>query len=158
VETLNTLAKIQLTNVNYKGAPQLATDVVGGHVQVGVITPPSILAFHKDKRIRALGITGSSRLTAMPTVPTVAEAAGLPDYNIQTWFALAGPANLPKPVVTQLQQNLQKVIADADMRGRLVSVGMEPATDAATDKAAAMIQSEHDRLGKMIQAAGIRPE
>lgn len=158
VESLNASAKIQLNNINYKGAAQLATDVVGGHTHLGVLTPPSLLAFYKEKRIQALGITGNNRLTAMPAVPTVAEAAGIHDHNFQTWFALAGPANLPKTVVIQLQQLLQKVVSEADMRERLVNQGMEPANDAGTETATAYILSEHNRLGKMILAAGIKPE
>lgn len=158
VELLNNLAKIKLTIVNYKAAGQIAGDVVGSHIQMGVVLPTPILGFYRDKRLNALGITGPNRLVSMPNVPSVAEAAGLPEYSIQTWFALAGPPNLPKPIVAQLQQHIDKIVSEADVRTRLVNLGMEPATDTTPEKAASVMRIYNERIGKMIQAAGIEPE
>lgn len=158
VELLNNLAKIKLTNVNYKAAGRIGGDVVGGHLQMGVVLPTPILGFYRDKRLNALGITGPNRIISMPDVPSVAEAAGLPEYNIQTWFALAGPASLPKPIVTQLQQHIHKIVGETDVRARLVNLGMEPATDTTPEKAASVMRIDNERIGKMIQVAGIKPE
>jgi tripartite-type tricarboxylate transporter receptor subunit TctC len=94
----------------------------------------------------------------MPNVPPVAEAAGLPDYSIQTWFALTGPAKMPRAVVDRLQREVEKIIAMPDIRERLGVLGMEPASDTSTATAGKTIRSEMDRLGKLADAAGIKPE
>ena len=158
IESLKSMAKIDLTLINYKGAPALATDVAGSQIHGGVITPPSILGFYKDHRLNVLAITGPKRLALMPNVPPVAEAAGLPDYSIQTWFALSGPSAMPRAVVDRLQREIQKIIVMPDIRERLGFQGMEPASDTSTATAAATIKSEMNRLDKLAVAAGIKPE
>jgi len=158
IESLKSMAKIDVTLINYKGAPALATDVAGSQIHGGVITPPSILGFYKDRRLNVLAITGPKRLALMPNVPSVAEAAGLPDYSIQTWFALSGPSAMPRAVVDRLQREIQKIIVMPDIRERLGFQGMEPASDTSTATATATIKSEMNRLGKLADVAGIKPE
>ncbi len=158
IESLKSMAKIDVTLINYKGAPALATDVVGSHIHGGVITPPSILGFYKDRRLNVLAVTGPRRLALMPNVPSVAEAAGLPEYSIQTWFALSGPSGMPRAIVDRLQREIQKIIAMPDIRERLGFQGMEPASDTSTATAATTIKSEMNRLGGLADAAGIKPE
>jgi tripartite-type tricarboxylate transporter receptor subunit TctC len=144
--------------VNYKSAGTLSGDVAGGHIQMGILTPPAVLAFWRDKRANALALTGPSRIASMPGVLPVTEAAGIPDYNIQTWFALSGPAGLPRPIVERLQREMQNLLGDPDIRDKLQSQGMEPAGDAAPERVAAQMKSDGDRLGRLLEEVGIKPE
>ena len=157
-EALRSATKIEIQQVNYKAAGTLAGDVVGGHIQLGFLTPPATLGFYKDRRINALAVTSPTRAPSMPNVPPMAEAAGIPGYDIQTWFALAGPAGLPRPIVERLQREMQKILADADTREKLVAIGMAPVSDASTERALAVMRDDQERLGKLLQQVGIRPE
>jgi tripartite-type tricarboxylate transporter receptor subunit TctC len=158
VQSLNSAAKIDLTQINYKGAGPIATDVVGGHIPLGITAPPGFMAFYKDRKVNVLAVTGPDRLSAMPDVPTVAEALGDPNYNIQTWFALAGPAGLPRPIVDRIQREIARIIADPEMREILIGLGMNPASDTTPERAAAIMKSDAERLGKLIEASGIKPQ
>ena len=157
-EALRSATKIDIQQVNYKAAGTLAGDVVGSHIQLGFLTPPATLGFYKDKRINALAVTSPTRAPSMPNVPPMAEAAGIPGYDIQTWFALAGPANLPRPIVERLEREMQKVLNDAETRDKLVTVGMAPVSDTSSERAAEVMRSDQQRLGKLLQQIGIRPE
>jgi tripartite-type tricarboxylate transporter receptor subunit TctC len=158
VQSLNSMAKIDLTQVNYKGAGPIATDVVGGHIPLGITAPPGFMAFYKDRKVHVLAVTGPERLPAMPDVPTVAEASGVAGYNIQTWFALVGPAGLPRPIVDRLQREIAKILAEPEMRDVLIGLGMNPASDTTPERAAAIMKSDAERLGKLIEASGITPQ
>jgi tripartite-type tricarboxylate transporter receptor subunit TctC len=160
LESLRSATKIDLTQVNYKSAGTLAGDVVGGHIQMGILTPPAVLGFWRDKRASALALTGPSRIASMPNVLPVAEAVDVPDYNIQTWFALSGPAGLPRPVVERLQHEMQKILAEPDMRDKLQVLGMEAASaaDATSERVAATMKGDIDRLGRLLDQVGIKPE
>jgi tripartite-type tricarboxylate transporter receptor subunit TctC len=158
LESLRGTTQADLTQVSYKAAGGVAGDVVGGHIQMGLLTPPAVLGFWRDKRVTALALTGPSRIASMPGVPTVAESAGIQDYNIQTWFALAGPAGLPRPIVERLQREMQKILADPDVRDKLQAQGMDPATDANPARVTAVMNGDSERLGKLLEQVGIKPE
>jgi len=158
VQSLNTAAAIDLTQVPYKGAGPIATDVVAGHIPLGITAPPGFMAFYKARRVNVLAVSSLERLPAMAKVPTVAEVIGDPSFNKQTWFALVGPANLPRAIVDTLQNELAKIIADKEMRDFLIGLGMNPVNDTSPERAATIMKSDAERLGKLIVAAGIKPQ
>ncbi|MEI6301182.1 MAG: tripartite tricarboxylate transporter substrate binding protein [Betaproteobacteria bacterium] len=158
VATLNKYGKIQITEVSYKGAGPLASDVVGGHLSLGVNTPAVVNGLQKAGSVRALALTGVRRLPLMKEIPTVAESIGAADFDVHTWFVLAGPANLPAAVADRLQVAMAKILADQGLRERLINLGMAPVDNTSAAAAAAMMQAYMDRMGALLESSGIRPE
>ena len=156
--TLNKYGKIQLTEVSYKGAGPLASDVVAGHLSLGVNTPAVVNGLQKAESVRALALTGVRRLSLTKEIPTVAESIGAADFDLHTWFVLAGPANLSAAVADRLQVAMAKIRADQGLRERLINLGMAPVDNTSAAAAAAMMQSYMDRMASLLEASGIRPE
>lgn len=158
LESLRNTAGLDITQINYKSAATLASDVAGSHIHMGILTPPAVLGFWRDKRIHALALTGPNRIESMPDVLPVAESAGIAGYSIQTWFALTGPAGMPAPVVDRLQREMQKILGDPEVRSKLQALGMDPATDASPARVSATMKGDSERLGKLLEQSGIKPE
>lgn len=157
-ESLGQVGGFKLTHVNYKGGGPITSDVVGGHLALGVATPISVLSFHKEKRVTALAVTSPKRLASLPDVPTVAEALGIANFDSQTWFALAGPAGVPRAVVDRIRRAVAQIIAEADMRERLQAMGMEPAEDTTPDGLATLMRVFAQKNAALMDAAGIKAE
>src|SRR5690606_10927449 len=90
-------------HVPYKGSAQLMPDMISGQVQLGFQGPTSSIPPARTGKLRAIAVTGSERSRAMPQLPTMAEA-GVPDFNIDAWFGLSGPAGLPRPIAERLHR------------------------------------------------------
>ena len=157
-EALSLAANVKLTHVTYKGGGPITNDVLGGHLPLGVVTPLAVIGFHKDKRVNALAVTSPKRLSSMPDVPTVAEALGIAQFDSQTWFALAGPANMPRPVVDRLQKAIAQIMSDRDLRDRLISMGLIPAEDTSPEAMSSLMRTFSERNIPLIDAAKLKLE
>ena len=158
VHALGRAAKAQFNQVNYKGAAQVVTDVMGNHIKLGISAAPAFMPFHKDGQLKVLAVTSPTRMKTLPDVPTVAEMLGTPDYDFQVWFALVGPRNMPRAAVDRLHREVAKILADPEMRQRLSDVGMDPATDTSPERVTALTRGDSQRLGALIKDAGIKPQ
>jgi tripartite-type tricarboxylate transporter receptor subunit TctC len=154
---LRNAANIDLNVISYKGGGPQNNDLLGNQIALAVVTP-NVMPFVKEGRLRALAVTTPTRLPFLPDIPTVAEAIPGSNYDIQTWYAVAGPANLPQPVVEKLHADIGKVVADPDMRRRLIDLGIVPPADTKPESAVAYMKSYQERMGKLMQAAGVKPE
>ncbi len=141
MELLKQAAGIDLVHVPYPGgAPQL-TDLLAGRVQVGAIGVSTVLPhLGGPGRPRALAVVGGKRAAALPEVPTVAEAAGLPGFAVEYWLGLFAPAGVPGPVVRRLNAEANAVLGASEVRDGLLRQGAEPAT--ATVEAFARLVAE----------------
>ncbi len=158
LESMSQAGNFKLTFINYKGGGPITGDVVGGHLGLGITTPVAVQAFHKDRKVTALAITSPKRLGSMPDVPTVAEALGIAQFDSQTWFALAGPAGMPRAVVDRLQRAVAQIVADPDMRERMLVMGMAPAEDTTPEALTSLMKSFAQRNGALMDAAKMTPE
>jgi len=121
-----------------------------------VVTPVSALGFHRDKRVNSLAVTSPKRLASLPEVPTVAEALGVAEYDSQTWFALAGPANMPRAAVDRLSQAIRQIMQDRDMLERFATMGLVPAEDPSPEALGRLMRTFSERNGVLIDAAKLK--
>jgi tripartite-type tricarboxylate transporter receptor subunit TctC len=143
-------------HIPYKGGGQAVVDVVAGHVTWTMDSLTILKPFVQDGRLRALAVTSAQRLKAMPDLPTVAEA-GVPGYEFTAWAGLAAPAGTPPPIIKQLYEAIARILATPQAREWFGSFGVEPGGDP-PDAFAALVRTEHARLGEVIRAAGIKAE
>ena len=125
-ELLKRLAGLDVLHVPYRGAGPAITDMVAGQVPLGMVAIPGAIGHVGTGALIALAVTSRERVTAMPTVPTIAEA-GVPDYQINAFHGILGPAGIPAAVATRLEQDIIAVLSNAQVNRRLVELGFEPA-------------------------------
>lgn len=147
---------IKLTHVPYKGSAPAMSDLIGGQIPFSIDTVAAALPQIKSGKIKAIAVTGATRATQLPDVPTVAEA-GHPGFSADSWLAVVVPRGVPAPAKAKLQKALSETMADAEVRSKLIASGLEPAyAPAAT--VAARIDEELPRMRAIAQSANIRAE
>jgi tripartite-type tricarboxylate transporter receptor subunit TctC len=149
------LAGVELVHVPYRNIAQYTPDFIAGQVPVGFQLLPNVSALLQSGDARPLAVTSDKRMTALPDVPT-AEEAGLKNYQTGAWFALLGPAGMPKPIVDKLYAALSEAIKDPEVRKRLTEQGAEPSSPG-PDHLKGFIASETGKLRNIIQKAGVEP-
>jgi tripartite-type tricarboxylate transporter receptor subunit TctC len=152
-ELFKSMAGVELVHVPYKGSAPALTDLMGGAVAMMFDTIPSALAHVKSGKLRALGVTGAKRSALLPEVPTLAEA-GLPGFEVVSWYGLVGPARLPQEVARRLNAEATKAASGREFRGRMEPLGFEIVT-ATPERMAAMLAADSARWAPLIKAAGI---
>ena len=116
---------IGITHIPYKGSGPLTTDLIGGQVTMSFDTVTPVLPHIKAGRLKALAVTTGKRSSALPDVPTLAEA-GLKGFDIGTWFGVLAPVATPKDIVARLNLEAVKIIQSPDFRKRMEEIGAEP--------------------------------
>ena len=158
VELLKSVGNTKVVQINYKGAPAIVTDVLGGHLDAGATTPPVVKGFSQDKNgLRMLAVTSARRSPSLPDVPTVAELTGIASFEVATWYGIAGPAGLPAPIAERIERALMKVMKDPELRTRLVNMGVDVIEDNSARAMAATMLSNADQWGALAEKAGIKP-
>ena len=150
------MAGIDAQDVAYKGIPPALTDLVGGSLQFAFADVGNAVAQMGGGKLRGLAVTTSRRAGRAPNVPTIAEA-GLPGYEVEAWFGLMAPANLPAGVQPRLTSALLAALAKPEVRERIAGAGVDvdPQDSAALAKT---IDTEIRRWAGWVKAAGIQPE
>lgn len=120
-----TASGTHMRQVPYKGSTPMLTDLGGGQVEVALDLLPHVMPFIQAGRIRPLAIAAAARSPLLPAVPTVAEA-GIPNYEVSSWHGFVVPANTPRPVIEQLNQDLNKVLREPDVRKAFEMQGVTP--------------------------------
>jgi len=156
-ELFNTTAGIKARHIPYKGSAPAMTDVINGQVNYTIETLASVMGHIRSGRVRALGISTAKRSGAMPELPTLAEAADLPDFDVAAWIGYAVPAGAPREAVMRLAAEIQKAMQAADFRERMLNAGLEPAT-ASLEELPAFLKREQDRYAAVIRSANIKME
>ena len=152
----NSLAKVNIAHVPYKGTGQALVDLMAGQVQVMFGNILSSLQYIKIGRIRALAVTSATRSSAMPDLPTVIES-GVASYETTTWHGWLGPAGLPADIVAKLNNELARAVRSRDVLDKLSDDGGEPVAGT-PEQFRSHIVSEIARWKKVVREAGIRVE
>lgn len=155
-ELFNSMAGIRMTHVAYKGDTPALIDLIGGHVELAFMTLSATAPHVKSGKLRGLAVTGMRRSGMVADLPTVAEA-GLPGYEMTTWWGLLAPARTPTDVVARLHEAVAKIAAENDFRTRLAAQGMDVESNT-PDEFAAFIKAEKNKYSALAKAAGVRPE
>jgi tripartite-type tricarboxylate transporter receptor subunit TctC len=155
-ELLNSLAKIHLVHIPYKGIGPGIIDLVAGHVQLSFASVPVILPHVRAGRLRLVAQAGAKRATSLPDLPT-AEEAGVPGFVVSSGFGFVGPAGIPRPIVDRLNDALVKSIRDPANRKALIDQGAEP-IGSTVEEHAAIIRTEIEKWRKVTKEAGVEPQ
>jgi tripartite-type tricarboxylate transporter receptor subunit TctC len=156
-ELFNSQAGIKARHVPYKGSAPAITDVISGQVDYMVETVASLAPHLKSGRLKAFGVSTAKRAAALPDAPTLAEAASLPDYDIGAWIGYAVPAGVPRDIVVRLSGEMQKALAQPDLKEKLLNAGLDP-VDIPLDQLPAFMRREQERYAAIIKGAGIKVE
>jgi len=153
MELFKSIAKIDIQHIPYKGgAPQL-NDLVAGHIKIGAIGLPPALQHIKQGRLRALALADGKRTSFLADLPTVAEQ-GYPNFEVNYWLGLFGPAGLQKDVVTRLNKEVVDILKQPAVRETLAKQGVEIVTST-PDELGSLVAKEINRWGQVVKDAGI---
>jgi len=155
-ELLNILAGVDMRHIPYKGSGPAATDLLGGQVQLFLSPPITVMQYIKSGRLKALAITGEKRKSALPQVPTMAEA-GLPGFEVRSWYGIFAPGATPRPIIDKLSAEIGRIVALPDVIEQLVNLGVEPLIST-PEQFAAIVKADRDRYAKIVKDAKIKLE
>jgi tripartite-type tricarboxylate transporter receptor subunit TctC len=150
------MAKVKMTHVPFKGAVAAVTDLVAGRVPVSFNVAAVTLPHIKSGRVRALAVSGTTRLAVMPELPPIAEA-GLPGYENTTWVGIGAPARTPQAIVERLNREFEAILQMPDIRETLQSQGTV-VTGGSPARFREYLKVENAKYEKLIKAAGIRSQ
>jgi tripartite-type tricarboxylate transporter receptor subunit TctC len=155
-ELFKSMAKVDLLHVPYKGTGQAVTDLIAGQIDLLFAPSQAVIQHVRAGKLKALATTGAKRPETLPDLPTVAEA-GLPGYEAVGWFGLLAPAATPKTIVDKWSADANAVLADREVRSRMLAVGADPAGNT-PEQFARYIRDDQAKWAKLMREAGIKPE
>jgi len=157
-ELFNSMAEIRgVRHVPYKGSVPALTDIMNGEITYTVETVAATAAHIKAGRLKTYGVSTAKRAAALPEVPSLAESAGLRDYDAAAWIGYAAPAGTPRHILARLAGEIRKALQDPELKERMVNVGLEPVATS-PDEMAAFLKREQERYGSIIRNANIKIE
>ncbi|WP_395700152.1 Bug family tripartite tricarboxylate transporter substrate binding protein [Aquabacterium sp.] len=150
------LAGIPLLHIPYKGSGPLTTDLLGGQVTMSFDTVTPVLQQIRAGKLRALAVTTARRSSALPEVPTLAEA-GYKGFDIGTWFGVLAPAATPKEITARLSTEMQRIIQSPEFRKRMDEIGAEPIGNT-SEQMARQIKDETEKFARLVKDAKVTLE
>lgn len=155
-ELFNQLARVDTRHIPFKGGVAAVASILAGDTQMSFATAPTVLGHIASGRLRALGVTGITRLEALPGVPTIAED-GLPEFDVTTWFGLLAPAGTNATIIARLNQEALRVMSTPSFRESMTKNGLQ-----ITPTTPVQFQQQIDRdtikWEVVIKKAGIRAQ
>ncbi len=146
-------ANITMTHVPFRGATQAAADVAGGQVPTAMLGLATVTGLVRGGEMKLLGVTTPEPLAQYPGAPTVAQS-GLAGFTFNSWFTVMAPAGTPKEIVARLNGEIQKALADPQVRERLIQQGLTP-RGVGPDELREMTKVQLDKYARLIKDAGI---
>ncbi|MBO9646266.1 MULTISPECIES: tripartite tricarboxylate transporter substrate binding protein [Pseudacidovorax] len=155
-ELFRAITKTDITHVPYKGGAPMMADLLAGNIQMALETSPSASPHIKANKVRALAVTSATRSPIFPNLPPLAEA-GVPGYEMTTWFALMAPHNTPAAVQERMQKELRTALANPEVKTRFAEQGVT-AGNMTPAEVRSFVQHETQRWGDSLRSAGVKPE
>lgn len=155
-ELFRTMANVNMVHVPFKGAPFAVIGVMTGEISLAILNLPPALPHVKSGKLKALGVSTVKRSSAVPDIPTIAEA-GLPGYDAGTWYGLLAPAGTPSEIITRLNAELVKGLRSDDMKKRIAAEGGDVA-GGTPEEFAALIRRDIAKWTKVVQASGAKAD
>jgi tripartite-type tricarboxylate transporter receptor subunit TctC len=151
----NRVTNVKTVHVPYKGLAPAIVDLISGRVQI-TFSVPTTLGYVKSGQLRALAVTGSKRLPALPDVPTVAEA-GFPDLAFTSWNGLHVPAGTPKAIIAKLNAEIGKIRDEPDIHQRLITLDFTP-EGGTPEQFGEYVRADIARWEKVVKETGVKVE
>ncbi len=149
-------AGIRLSHIPYKGSNPALIDALSGTVDLVVSSVPSALGQIKGGKLRALAVTSARRSSSLTDVPTVAEL-GYPNFDVSTWYGLFMPAGTPQTIVSTMNSEVNKLLAQPDMQAAIQAQGAEPQA-MGTEEFARLLQTDYVQWKTIVQKSGVKIE
>jgi tripartite-type tricarboxylate transporter receptor subunit TctC len=156
MELLLSMAKLKMVHIPYKGTGPAMVDMLAGHTAAMAGTMVTTVPQIRAGRLRALGITTTARNSAVPEIPTIAEA-GLPGFESVQWYGLLAPAGTPKDIVNRLNKEMVAILQTPAIKERFATDGAQPVANT-PEQFAAYIRTELAKWEKVARAAGIEKQ
>ena len=154
MELLQTMTGTQMTHIPYKGTSQAIVDVVAGRVPILMSDVAPAAPLIKAGTVRALGVSSTARVAALPDVPPIAEN-GVPGFDAAAWLMLVAPAAVPRAVADKLHADLKAIVAAPETQKKLVELGVIPIDTPPIPALQAFVKSEIGRWAKVVEHAGL---
>ena len=154
LELFKTLAGVNMTHIPYRGAGQVVADLLAGQLQLASMGFPIAMPHVKAGKLRAIAVTGTARSPLLPTLPTGIEA-GLPGFDVNSWYGVFGPTGLPRDIITKLNTETSRGINAPDLRERLGALGAEPSAKS-PEAFTLYVRDEIAKWAKVVKASGAK--
>ena len=155
-ELFKSVAGVSMIHVPYKGSPPAVTDLLGGQIGLMFETGPLVLPHVKSGRLKFLAVGSTQRSSVLPELPTIAES-GYPGFETVGWAGLLAPAGTPREIITKLNAEAVRILAQAELKERFVAMGAE-LVSSTPEEFGAYIKSETAKWGKVIRDSGAKAE
>ena len=156
-ELLKSAGKVEIVHVPYKGAGDAIGNLLGGQVQLMFSSPAAVVPQFKAGKLKGLAVTGSQRQKAAPEIATFAEQ-GLAAVDVSEWYGVLVPAHTPAPVIGRLRSEIVRILRVPEVSERLAASQFAEPVGSTPEQFAAFIDTEMNKLAKVIKDAGIRAE
>jgi len=156
-ELLKSMAHIDVVHVPYKGAAGVVPALLSGEIVFTIGAINSLLPHIRSGKLRVLAAAGSKRTPLLPDVPTIAEAADLPGYEMTSWAGVLAPAGTSKSIVDRLSTEINRVIRDPQVSAKLTAMGIEP-IGTSPERFMEVMKAQLVQYAKITKEANIRPE
>lgn len=154
MEMLKQESKVDIIAVPYKGGAPALQDLVAGHIHMSISGPQNFLPYIKSGQLRPIATTGAKRSTAVPEIPTFAES-GLPNFELNEWYAIFVPKNTPKDIVARLNKEILRSVNEPEVRTFFNTIGAESSA-MSPEQVAAYFKNERTKLGKLVGSLGLQ--
>jgi tripartite-type tricarboxylate transporter receptor subunit TctC len=156
-ELLKLKTGIDIVHIPYKGGGPAVADTLGGQVSMLIVTMPAAISHVRAGKLRALAVTTAKRNPGAPEIPTVAEALRIPDYEVDSWYAMFAPAKTPPAIVARMQKEVARVIQQPEVKQKLLEQGGDT-VGSSPEHLERVVKGELKKWAEVVRAAKIKVE